>query len=119
LRWRRQETARNRGKAGLFVIKHVIMWTLEDFAEGADKKENALKVKRLLEGLKDKIKEIRSIEVGININDTPAAYDIVLYAEFDSLKDLDAYRNHPEHLIAGDFISKVRKDRRVVDYEVL
>jgi tRNA(His) 5'-end guanylyltransferase len=100
------------------MIKHIVMWKLEEFAEGADKKENALRVKRLLEGLKDKIKEIRFIEIGININDTPAAYDIVLYSEFNSLEDLDAYQNHPEHLIAGEFIGKVRKDRRVVDYEV-
>jgi hypothetical protein len=100
------------------MIKHIVMWKLEEFAEGADKKENALRVKRLLEGLKDKIKEIRFIEIGININDTPVAYDIVLYSEFNSLEDLDAYQNHPEHLIAGEFIGKVRKDRRVVDYEV-
>jgi Stress responsive A/B Barrel Domain len=100
------------------MIKHVVMWKLEDHAEGADKNENALKAKRLLEGLKDKIREIRNIEVGININDTPAAYDIVLYSEFNSLEDLDIYQNHPEHLIVGDFIGKVRKDRRVADYEV-
>lgn len=100
------------------MIKHIVMWTLKEYAEGADKKENALKAKQLLEGLKDKIREIRTIEVGININDTQAAYDIVLYSEFDNLHDLDAYQNHPEHLIVGDFIGKVRTDRRVVDYEV-
>ena len=100
------------------MIKHIVVWTLKDYAEGATKKENARKAKRLLEGLKDKIKEIRTIEIGINLNGTPAAYDIVLYSEFDNAHDLDAYQNHPEHLIVGDFISKVRLDRRVVDYEV-
>ena len=100
------------------MIKHIVMWKLKDFAESADKKANAVKVKRLLEGLKQKIKEIRSIEVGINLKASPAAYDIVLYSEFDNIQDLNAYQNHPEHLKVGDFISKVRLDRRVVDYEV-
>jgi hypothetical protein len=100
------------------MIKHIVMWKLKDYAEGATKKENARKAKRLLEGLKNKIKEIRVIEVGISLNDTPAAYDIVLYSGFDNVQDLETYQNHPEHLIVGDFISKVRLDRRVVDYEV-
>ncbi len=100
------------------MIKHIVFWTLKEFAWGGNKKENALKIKQLLEGLKSKIKEIKSIEVGININETPAAYDIVLYAEFASAQDLDAYQVHPEHLKVGDFIDKVRIDRRVVDYEV-
>ena len=100
------------------MLKHIVMWKLKDFAEGADKKENALKVKRLLEGLKCKIKEIRSVEVGININDTPAANDIALYSEFDNTEDLSTYQNHPEHLKVGGFVGRACLDRKVVDYEV-
>ena len=100
------------------MLKHIVMWKLKDSAEGADKKENARKMKSKLEGLKRKIKEIRSIEVGININDSSDAYDVVLYSEFNSTEDLDAYQNHPEHLRVGDFIGKVRLERKVVDYEV-
>jgi len=33
------------------MVKHVVMWKLKDFAEGAAKKENALKIKASLEGL--------------------------------------------------------------------
>jgi hypothetical protein len=80
------------------MIKHIIMWTLKDHAEGAEKEENARKVKRLLEGLKNKIKEIQLIEVGINTSDTPAAFDIVLYSEFDNIRDFNACQHHPEHL---------------------
>ncbi len=39
-------------------------------------------------------------------------------AKAENAQDLDAYQNHPEHLKTGDFIVKVRIDRRVVDYEV-
>ena len=37
------------------MIKHVVMWKLKDFAEGCGKQENALKIKTMLEGLRDKI----------------------------------------------------------------
>jgi tRNA(His) 5'-end guanylyltransferase len=99
------------------MIKHIVFWKLKDFALGADKQANALKVKQQLEGLKNKIQEIRHIEVGININPTPAAYDIALYSEFANAQDLAAYQAHPEHHKAGDFVGKVQTDRRVVDYE--
>ena len=99
------------------MIKHVVMWKLKDFAEGADKKENAQKIKSKLEGLKDKIEEIKFIEIGININDSADSYDVVLYSEFDSIEDLKIYQSHPEHVMVGDFISKVRLERKVVDYK--
>jgi hypothetical protein len=100
------------------MLKHIVMWKLKDFAEGVGKKENALRIKKRLEGLKEKIKEVRVIEVGINLNQSADFYDIVLYTEFDNVKDLEIYQNHPEHQNVGDFISKVRLERRVVDYEV-
>ena len=100
------------------MIKHVVMWKLKDFAEGTDKKENAQKIKSKLEGLKDKIEEIKFIEIGININDSADSYDVVLYSEFDSLENLNIYRNHPEHLKVGELVSAVRLERKVVDYEV-
>ncbi len=100
------------------MLKHIVMWKLKGFAEGAGKKENALKIKASLEYLPQTIKEIRLIEVGININESPDSYDIVLYSEFDNDIDLNIYQNHPEHLKVGDFIGKVRLERRVVDYEL-
>jgi hypothetical protein len=100
------------------MIKHIVMFTLKDFAAGASRAENARKIKSLLEGLKTRIKEIRSLEVGININHSPDSYDIVLYSEFANAQDLAIYQNHPEHLKAGEFIGKVRIDRKVVDYQV-
>ena len=100
------------------MIKHIVMFTLKDFAAGASRAENARKIKVLLEGLKHKINGIVALEVGININHIQGSYDIVLYSEFANAKDLDAYQKHPEHLKAGEFIAKVRVDRIVVDYEV-
>ena len=65
-----------------------------------------------------KIEAIKALEVGINFNESDDAYDIVLYSEFESKKDLDAYQNHPAHSEAREFIQAVRWKRKVVDYEI-
>ena len=100
------------------MIKHIVIWRLKEFADGRGKEENAKKLKSHLESLKSKIKEIKHIEVGINITISDAASDVVLYSEFDSMDDLEAYQRHPEHTRIVAFVNEVRLERRVVDYEV-
>mgnify|MGYP000082222159 CR=1 FL=1 len=100
------------------MVKHIVMWKLKEYAEGADKEQNALKIKELLMGLKDKIDSIQRIEVGIDINRSEAAYDVALYSEFSDSAGLDAYQNHEEHLKVAAFIKKVVQNRVVVDYEI-
>ncbi len=99
------------------MIKHIVMWKLKDFAAGASREENAKKLKQSLEDLEDKIEDIKAVEVGINFNSSPAAFDVVLYSEFSDREGLDAYQNHPEHLKIVDFVGEIRTDRAVVDYE--
>jgi hypothetical protein len=94
------------------------MWKLKDIAEGAGKRENAIKMKAQLEGLKRKIPEILNIDVGINTVESVDACDIILSTEFGSAADLKTYQNHPDHLMVADFINKVRLERRAADYEI-
>lgn len=94
------------------------MWKLKDFAGGQTKAENAHTIKTRLETLKDRIGQIRSLEVGVNVNRSEQAYDAVLISEFNSLEDLNTYKNHPEHVKISEFVSKVREARVVVDYEI-
>lgn len=100
------------------MIKHIVMWNLKDFAAGADKKENAKKLKESLEALEGVIEEIKAIEVGLNINPSPAAFDVILYSEFEHREGLEAYQKHPEHLKIVDFVGEIRSERAVVDYEI-
>ena len=100
------------------MIKHIVLWKLKDHAEGADKNQNAQKMKSALEALKSKIPQIRHIEVGINFIPSDAAYDVALYSEFANEKDLDIYQKHPEHLKVADLVAKVREQRVVVDYKI-
>ena len=100
------------------MVKHIVMWKLLDHAEGATKKENAVRLKEKLEALKDKISVIQSIEVGLNFNTTEAAFDVALYSEFQSQQDLQTYQKHPEHVRVAALVNKVRLERAVVDYEI-
>ena len=100
------------------MIKHIVMWKLYDSAEGYSKAENAQRMKRELEALPERIAEIRSLEVGINVNPGTDAFDIVLVAEYDSLENLRAYQAHPAHLQFKEFIQNIRSEKRSVDYEV-
>lgn len=85
---------------------------------GVSKQENVLRMKRELEGLVGKIEELKSLEVGLNINNSVFAYDIVLYSEFDDKRGLDAYQVHPEHLKVVELAKKIVQERAVVDYFV-
>lgn len=100
------------------MIKHIVMWKLKELAEGKNKLENANIIKSQLESLQGKIEQIKFIEVGINLEASPQAYDIGLVSEFQNMEDLNTYQNHPEHLKAAEFIGKVRAERVFVDYEV-
>lgn len=100
------------------MIRHIVMWNVKEDVEGRSKLENARLIKRKMEELKDSIEEIVNLEVGINIVEGDNAKDIVLSAEFASLKDLDIYQKHPAHLEVVQFARKFLEERVVIDYEV-
>ncbi len=100
------------------MIKHIVMWKLYDEAEGFSKKENAERIKKELEGLKEKIEQIRHLEVGVNQNPSPAAFDVALYSEFVDWEALEIYQKHPAHERFKEFLAPLRSERVVVDYEI-
>ena len=55
------------------MIKHIVMWK---FKEG--ERDNMLLFRDRLLALKGQIPEIRSMEVGINMNPSDRSYDAVL-----------------------------------------
>ena len=64
------------------------MWKIKDNVEGKSKLENAKDIKKKLEELNGKIKEIHKLEVGINIVNDPQAHDLILYSQFNSIDEL-------------------------------
>ncbi len=101
------------------MIKHIVVFKLKDSANGKSKAENAEELKIRLLGLKDSIKEIIEIEVGIKSDKAPETnYDIILTTKFTGFDELDIYRVHPEHLKVVEFIGKISNERVAIDYEV-
>ena len=100
------------------MIKHIVFFGLAENAEGKTKAENAEIIKFELENLVHFIPEIKKIEVGINAPNAPKTnFDIALYTEFESLRTLDIYQEHPEHKRVSAYIGKVKTSRAAVDYE--
>ena len=93
------------------MIKHVVMWK---FREGTEKEMNEFLTG--LRGLYGVIPQIRSQEVGVNC--LAGNYDAVLISTFDSLEDLDTYKNDPRHLAVAGLCKEIRTDRVAVDFEL-
>ncbi|MGE4264654.1 MAG: Dabb family protein [Desulfovibrio sp.] len=100
------------------MIKHIVMWTLKDEAAGAGKADNARAMKQKLEALAGLIPSLGRIEVGIDVFAATPDCDVILYSEFASRADLDAYQVHPEHQKVVAFVKQVAASRSVVDYEI-
>jgi hypothetical protein len=77
------------------MIRHIVMFSLLDQAEGASKAENALRIKGMLESLRGRIPEIRALEVGINLNHAPGEWDLVLVPNSTTWKPSSATRSIP------------------------
>lgn len=100
------------------MVKHIVFWRFHDEAGGHTKKENLVIAKRFIEGMRGKIPGLIHLEAGINFNPEGRGSDLALYSEFGSREDLQIYQDHPEHMKVKDFLSEVRYEVRVVDYEV-
>lgn len=101
------------------MIKHIVIFKLKDFANGKPKADNAEELKIRLLGLKDKIKEILEIEVGIKSNKAAEAnYDLILTTKFNGFDELGIYRVHPEHVKVVEFVGEVSDERVAIDYDI-
>ncbi len=94
------------------MIVHIVMFKFKD----EDKALNMAKVQKKLIQLEAKIPGLRSMEVGINFNESDRAFDLSLYSTFDSEMDLKEYATHEEHLKVVELIKEVTLESKVVDY---
>lgn len=100
------------------MVRHIVMFKLEEFASPAEKQAKLDEIKTRLEALIDKIDVLRKIEVKFNCN-PEESWDLILITELDSLADVSTYANHPEHVaVAKGIIGPVKADRACVDYEM-
>ncbi|GAX88101.1 conserved hypothetical protein [Lebetimonas natsushimae] len=92
------------------MIKHVVIFKTQ-------KNAPLNEFKKRIEDLKIYIKEIKSIEVGIDIRFDKNPSDFCVITKVENIKDLEIYATHPKHLEVIEFIKPYIKERCVVDYE--
>ncbi|MGN0544363.1 MAG: Dabb family protein [Acutalibacteraceae bacterium] len=97
------------------MVTHIVFWKLKDEAEGHGKRENAERIKEMLESLVGVIPGL--IEARVGINENGGKYDAALYSRFENMNALKAYDCHPEHLKVRAFVKAVRLERESVDFE--
>lgn len=93
-------------------LTHVVLMQFQEPAA-----EILAKAAALLRGLKGKIPELRSIEVGLDVLHSGRSYDLALITRFDSLVDMQRYQDHPEHVAVLQYLRTVLAASVAVDYE--
>jgi len=99
------------------MINHVVLFKLKNYESQSRKQDVIGSIEEALLGLKDKITELKHIEVGVNYELDAKSYDICLISHFESAEQLDAYRIHPEHLEVTKLIGQHAVERAAVDFE--
>jgi len=94
------------------MIVHIVMFKFKE----QNKALNMARVQKKLEDLEESIDVLKSMEVGINFNESERAMDMSLYSTFETQRDLKTYQEHPEHLKVVELIREVTEESRVVDY---
>ena len=74
------------------MVKHIVSFKLKERTP-----ENIEIMKKLILSMKDNIDLIRDIRVEEDLLHTPDSFDLMLFADFDSKADLEAYVKHPYH----------------------
>jgi hypothetical protein len=80
-------------------------------------KNDAKEVKEKLLTLKEKVKFIQYLEVGINFSQEQRAYDLSLIVDLKSKDDLEKYAQNEYHQEVIKYIKTKANDTKVVDYE--
>ncbi len=99
------------------MINHIVLFKLKEFENEDLKAVVRNKITHTLLDLKDKIEELKFIQVGQNCELISPSHDICLITHFETLGDLEIYRVHPEHLKVGELIKSNTCDRAVIDFE--
>ncbi len=100
------------------MIRHIVMWTLHEQAEGADKATNVAKAQALLLSCAQVVPGIHTFEVAAATPGMDCTNDLVLHMLLDDAQVLAAYQNHPQHVAIKPFMKAVVKERHCMDFNV-
>ena len=92
------------------MLKHIVMWTLNDPAD-------APRFKSLLETCKGLVPGMREFDVAVRAEGLEASHDVVLCSVFDDVAALQSYVVHPKHQSVAATLGTLRASRAVFDFE--
>lgn len=94
------------------MIKHVVLYKLKK--EHLDKKQELVDMFLSMRG---KIKELISIESGVDMLFSDRSFDVCLITEFKNMKDFNIYQTHEHHIPVLAFAKNIVEVSKSVDYE--
>ena len=94
------------------MIRHIVMWKFRPGTE-AEAREFLEK----LSALYGVIPQIKAQKIGVDCSGSGENYSAVLVSDFDSLEDLNTYKNDPRHVAVSQLCKSIRLDRVAVDYQ--
>ena len=97
---------------------HIVFWRLNESAYGNNKQTNAQTLKEKLLAMQGKVNGLLKVDVGFDFGNEKDSCDIALYSVFENKEALHQYQIHPDHEAIKKWLSEVRYERRVVDYEI-
>ena len=93
------------------MIRHIVMWK---FRPGTENEARDFMEK--LAALYGVIPQIRQQQIGVDCSGSGKNYSAVLVSDFDSLEDLEAYKNDPRHQAVSALCKSIRESRVAVDF---
>ncbi|MEE1357624.1 MAG: Dabb family protein [Clostridia bacterium] len=99
------------------MVKHIILWKLNETLSESEKQAAIEKIKADLEALNGKIEGLISLTV--TKADLPSSNaDIMLDSSFVSEQALGGYQTHPLHIAAASFVRANTQSRLCADFNV-
>ena len=92
------------------MVKHIVMYRLKDRTQ---ENANALRDKFL--SMKGKIDVLKDIDAGVDVLRSPRSFDVVLTCLFDSMQDMEIYKNHAVHIPVMEYVKSVVEVSHSVD----
>ena len=102
----------------MFLIKHIILWKIDEKFSNEEKQKIMNDAKRELEALKGKITGL--FEISLQTEKLPSSNaDMMLDSTLESENALKEYQAHPEHVaVANNFVRPFTSERLCLDFEV-
>jgi len=100
------------------MFVHIVLWKLQEHADGRGKTDNARLIRERFEELANMVDGLQRLDIGTDVFHTDASADVSLYAEFESRAAYDAYVDLPAHKVLRVFTLAVSVERHIIDYEI-